>query len=401
MKHTDCSLALAVLLVLFTAACSGSSGSASAPPTPGPTPPPSPQISLQEAFPNLSFTQPVAMVQAPGDATRWYVTQRAGSIITFENDPAVASASFFASIQARVVSSGEGGLLSMAFAPDYANNRAVFLAYTGGSPFESRIASFLANPDGLTLDDASETIILRQSEPFSNHNIGNLAFGPGPAADDQYLYAGFGDGGSGGDPNDNAQNPFNFLGTILRLDVSPITGYSIPPDNPFADGANAAPEVFAFGFRNPWRFSFDKTNGTLWAADVGQSSFEEVNIVTAGGNYGWRCYEGNSVFNGSNCPPQDDLTFPVAVYSHPVGGASVTGGFVYRGAAVSGLQGVYVFGDFVSGTIWGLFPESANQFRMEVLLESGLNIVSFAEDHSGELLVVDFAGGIFRIVNGG
>lgn len=397
-SHTACSLTVAMLLAV--AGCGGSSGSV-APPTPGPTPPPpGPIIALENAFPNLTFFQPVAMTQAPGDPSRMFVVSRGGAIQVFDNDPAVTSTAVFGNISGRVNNSGEGGLLGMALHPDFATNGALFVSYTGGSPMQSRVSSFFANPGGTTLDDTSETILMVQDEPFSNHNIGYLSFGPGPAGSQQYLYVGFGDGGSGGDPGDNAQNPFSFHGSILRVDVSALTAYSIPPDNPFASGTTAAPETFAYGFRNPWRFSFDRAGGTLWAADVGQDGIEEVNIVTSGGNYGWRCYEGSAAFNQANCPGASAFTFPVAEYTHPPGGASVTGGFVYRGTAISNLQGVYLFSDFLSGTIWGLFPEGGGQFRMQVLLESGLNVVSFAQDLDGELYVLDFGGAIYRIVQG-
>ena len=390
-------LCLPVLcLLLLLGACSGSSSSS---PTPVPAPPPpATQVALIEAFPDLSFNQPLSMQQAPGDPGTWFVAERAGRIVSFANDPTSSSTSVYASLGSRVNSMGEGGLLGLAFHPDYASNRAVFVSYTGGSPTESRVSVFFANSDGLTLDENSETVLIRQEEPFSNHNIGYLTFGPGPASPEQYLYVGFGDGGSGGDPNDNGQNPFNFHGAVLRVDVSALTAYSIPPDNPFADGMAGAPEVFAYGFRNPWRFSFDGISGDLWLGDVGQDRFEEINIVGAGGNYGWRCYEGNAEFDISDCPGPSLLEFPAAVYSHPQGGASVTGGYVYRGSAVSGLRGIYIFGDFLTGTIWGLFPESGDNYRMEVLLESGLNVVSFAEDLAGEIYVIDFAGGVYKLV---
>lgn len=393
--------ALLGVILFALAGCSGSSGSA---PSPGPLPDPPPpalQIALINAFPNLSFSQPLTMRQPPGDPSRWFIVERAGRILVFDNDPTTTSTSQFGSLGPIVSTTGEGGLLGFAFHPDYASNRAVFVTYTGDNTQQSRVASFFANPDGLTLDENSETILIRQDEPFTNHNIGNISFGPGPTSNDQYLYVGFGDGGSGGDPNDNGQNPFSFSGSLIRINVDALTAYSIPPDNPFSSGTAGSPEVFAYGFRNPWRFSFDRLNGTLWAGDVGQGRFEEIDIVVSGGNYGWRCFEGNTEFNISNCPSPSTLVAPVAVYAHPDGGgASVTGGYVYRGSAITALQGVYLFGDFLTGTIWGLFPEANNQYRMEVLLESGLNIVSFAEDLAGEVYVIDFAGSVFKVVSG-
>lgn len=377
----------------------GSSGSGLGP-GPVPDPPTAQGIALENAFPALSFNQPVAMLQAPGDPSRWYVVERAGRILSFDNAAGVSTTAEFASLSSRVNSVGEGGLLGMAFHPDYASNRAVFVTYTGGNPLESRLAVFFAESDGLTLDESSETVLIRQEEPFSNHNVGQLAFGPGPASAQEYLYVGFGDGGSGGDPNNNGQNPFNFHGAMLRIDVSALTAYGIPPDNPFANGLDGAPEVFAFGFRNPWRFSFDTATGTLWAGDVGQDRFEEIDIVTAGGNYGWRCYEGSSQFDISNCPDPATFIFPAAAYAHPSGGASVTGGYVYRGSEIESLQSVYVFGDFLTGTIRGLSEEAGGGFRTDILLESGLNIVSFAQDAAGEIYVIDFSGGLYKVIRG-
>ncbi len=362
-----------------------------------PAPPLVPQLALVPAFPNLAFNQPVSLLQAPGDGSRWYLIEKAGRILVFDNDAAVQEFSVFADLSAQVNPAGEGGLLGMAFHPDFADNHWVFLSYTAGN-FESRLAHFQADAAGLSLDESSETILITLDQPFTNHNGGHIAFGPGAAASGEYLYMGFGDGGGGGDPGNRAQDPFTFFGAILRIDVSAGTAYSVPQDNPFSDGLAASPEIFAYGFRNPWRFSFDREQGTLWLADVGQNAFEEVNTVVAGGNYGWRCYEGNVAFDTAGCPPEAQLEFPVSVYAHSGGGASVTGGHVYRGTLVNGLGGTYVFGDFITGAVRGLVPEEGGQYRLESLLESGLNIVSFAEDFSGELYVVDFSGSIYQIV---
>lgn len=389
-----------VIGMLFAACAAGAcNGGGSDTPVIAPPPPPPPvSYAVERAFPNLTFAQPVAMIQAPGDPSRWYVVEKAGRILVFDNDDATTDVDVFADLRARVSSSAsEAGLLSAAFHPGYANNRALFVSYTGGS-LESRVAQFFANPAGTALNTSSETVLLRLDQPFTNHNGGHIAFGPGPTGPRALLYIAFGDGGSSGDPNGLAQNPFNWFGAILRIDVANLTSYSVPPDNPFANGVDALPEVYAYGFRNPWRFSFDSANGELWLGDVGQNSFEEVDRVVAGGNYGWRCYEGDAEFDLTGCPAPAELEFPVATYANPSEGISVTGGFVYRGAQLTELVGAYIFGDFGSGTIWQLTP-SGTGFEREVLVDSGLSIAAFGEDSAGELYVVDVvAGTLHRLI---
>lgn len=385
-----------LLAACAAGACNG--GGSDTPVITPPPPPPPVSYAVERAFPNLTFAQPVAMIQAPGDPSRWYVVEKAGRILVFDNDDATTDVDVFADLRARVSSSAsEAGLLSAAFHPGYANNRALFVSYTGGS-LESRVAQFFANASGTALNTSSETVLLRLDQPFTNHNGGHIAFGPGPTGPRALLYIAFGDGGSSGDPNGLAQNPFNWFGAILRIDVANLTSYSVPPDNPFANGVDALPEVYAYGFRNPWRFSFDSANGELWLGDVGQNSFEEVDRVVAGGNYGWRCYEGDAEFDLTGCPAPAELEFPVATYANPSEGISVTGGFVYRGAQLTELVGAYLFGDFGSGTIWQLTP-SGTGFEREVLVDSGLSIAAFGEDSAGELYVVDVvAGTLHRLI---
>ncbi len=348
---------------------------------------------------------PVAMMQASGDPSRWFVIEQQGVVRVFPNMANVTNndVSVFIDISARVVSGGERGLLGMAFHPNFGNgNFEVFLSYTrNNGDLESAITRFRSNDNGLTLDATMEDIILTIPQEFNNHNGGQITFGP-----DGFLYAGWGDGGSGGDPNDHAQNTNNLLGTITRINVNGGTPYAIPAGNPFAAnsanpcpqgfGGGDCPEIYAYGFRNPWRWSFDRLNDDLWVGDVGQNQWEEVDRVVVGANYGWRCREGAHNFNTVGCG--GGLIDPITEYDHSLG-QSITGGYVYRGAAIPELQGFYVFGDFVSGRIWAI-PATSQQGAVGLeLLDTAFGISSFAEDHDGELYVIDYAGGVHRIVD--
>ncbi len=400
------SLPVFALLGLVTlAACSGGGdGGGDTEPPPPPPPPPAPSIQLTRVFPALSFTSPVLAVQAPADPSRWFIVEQAGLIRVFDNVADAATSSVFIDIASRVQAGGERGLLGMAFDPQFEQNGRVFLHYTrdDAGQLQSVLAAYTSPDGGDTLDPATERILLRVDQPFDNHNGGHLAFGP-----DGMLYMALGDGGSGGDPQNNAQNTHNLLGKILRLDVSSGTDYSIPAGNRWADnpqcatgtGAAECPEIHAYGLRNPWRFSFDSGTDELWVGDVGQGDWEEVDRIVAGGNYGWRFREGAHCFNPpSNCPTQgggDTLIDPDAEYGRDLG-ASVTGGYVYRGTTVAGLTGRYVFGDFVSGRIFAHTPGSGVR-APDVLLDSTLRISSFAEGVDGEIYVVDYSGGLYRI----
>ena len=420
---------LGLLIVVALAGCGGgSSGGGSAPPPP-PAPPGSgldarpnntsclapdrttttaASIRVARVFPALGFTSPVLAAQAPGDASRWFIVEQAGRVRVFDNVATVTVTSPFVDIVARVASGGETGLLGMAFDPGFASNGRVFLHYTrdNSGQLQSVLAAYTSVDDGATLDPASERILLTVDQPFNNHNGGHLAFGP-----DDMLYMALGDGGSGGDPNDNGQNRQTLLGKILRLDVSSGTDYSIPAGNrwagnahcPTGTGAAECPEIHAYGLRNPWRFSFDSGTGDLWVGDVGQNTWEEVDRIVAGGNYGWRFREGAHCFNpSSNCPTQSDgdaLLDPDAEYGRNLG-ASVTGGYVYRGAGITALAGRYVFGDFISGRIFAHTPGSGVR-APDVLLDSALSISSFAEGEDGEIYVVDYGGGLYRIEDDG
>jgi glucose/arabinose dehydrogenase len=405
--------ALIGIAALFFLPSCGGSGNASLGPPPAPPPPPPPPpaaitVTTDRVFDQVVMLAPVAMLQAPGDSSRWFVVEQQGIVRVFPNMANVTNndVSVFIDIRARVISGGERGLLGMAFHPDFGNgNFEVFLSYTrdnGG--LESAVTRFRSNDNGLTLDDTMEDIILTIPQVFNNHNGGQIAFGS-----DGFLYAGWGDGGSSGDPNDRAQDTSNLLGTISRIDVDGGMPYGIPAGNPFA--ANAAnpcsqgfgggdcPEIYAYGFRNPWRWSFDRQNGDLWVGDVGQNQWEEVNRVVANGNYGWRCREGMHDFNmtGMGCGGGGHID-PITEYNHSLG-QSITGGYVYRGAGIPELQGSYVYGDFVQGRVWAIPATSQQGAVGQEILNTALSISSFAEDHDGELYVIDYGGGAYQLVD--
>lgn len=366
------------------------------------------EISLTR-FTNHSFTEPVLMLQAPHEATYWYVVEQDGVVRRF-NPGSSTEPAVFVDVTSRVVSGGEMGLLGMAFHPDYPADPRVFLSYTAPDPRRSVISEFVAASGGAVLDPASERVLLTINQPESNHNGGGIAFGP-----DRMLYIGIGDGGGGGDlhgPIGNGQSLQTLLGKMIRIDVSDTSGavrYRVPDSNPYASsgavcnttGATTAPqcsEIYAYGFRNPWRWSFDRSNGDLWVADVGQGAWEEVNLVAAGGNYGWRCREGAHDFATGDTPGCEtaELIDPVTEYDRSFG-FSVTGGYVYRGSQNTSLSGRYLFGDFGTGRIWAWLPENTTGRTPTELLESGLSISAFGQGADGELYVVDYGGGLYRI----
>ncbi len=357
-------------------------------------------IVTQDAFPNLAnFGQLLALVQALGDNTQFYAVEQPGRVHRFANSPNVSTSTVFVDISGRVDNGpSEAGLLGIAFHPDFQNNGQVFLSYTA-SGLTSRISRFRSPDGGVTLDPNSEQVLLSIGQPAGNHNGGGIAFGA-----DGLLYIGFGDGGGAGDTANNAQNTGNLLGTMLRIDVNNAPqgqNYGIPADNPFASSscvAGACPEIYAWGLRNPWRWSFDRSTGGLWLGDVGQGTIEEIDRIERGGNYGWRCYEGSQSFNLGGCGAENEYVFPVAEYDHGLGN-SVTGGYVYRGTSIPNLVGTYLYGDFGSGRIWGFSLGSPGSTATE-LLTTSFNISSFAEDNDGELYVLDYSGRIHRVVEG-
>jgi glucose/arabinose dehydrogenase len=338
------------------------------------------------------FRQPVFATHAGDGSGRIFVLEKAGRIVALAADG--SNPQTFLDISDRVgSSSSEQGLLGLAFDPGFTSNGRLFVYYTdkGG---DTVIARLIANAERSAADPGSETVLLTAAQPASNHNGGIIAFGP-----DGYLYAGLGDGGAANDRFGHGQNLGSILGTVIRIDVSG-DGALAPADNPFVGQEGARPEIWAYGLRNPWRFSFDRLTGDLWIADVGQNQWEEVNVQPAGEpggqNYGWPIMEGTRCFQADTCQ-QGGLVLPVAEYGHALG-CSVTGGYVYRGAAQPALQGIYFYGDYCSGRIWGL-AQAGSQWTNVELLSSGVQISSFGETESGEVLVVDYAGNLLRLVD--
>jgi len=350
------------------------------------------QFTLQNAFPNLSFSSPVFLTHADDSTDRIFVVEQEGRIKVFQNSSTVLVAKEFLNITDRVTYGGEMGLLGLAFHPDYENNGYFYVNYTGGSPLTTFISRFqvTSNPD--SADKNSEFEILTFTQPYQNHNGGWVGFGP----NDGYLYIATGDGGSGGDPQNNGQRINTLLGKILRIDVDGGTPYTIPPTNPFVDSTNAQvrKEIYAWGMRNPWRCSFDPVTGWLWAGDVGQGSWEEIDVIEIGKNYGWRCYEGNHVFDMSLCN-YPEYIFPIWEYEHGPE-CSITGGYVYRGMNVPELDGKYVYGDFCSNKIWALEYDGINPPTNQLLLTATGGLSSFGVDQNNELYLTSFNGNVYR-----
>ena len=346
------------------------------------------QSVLLESF-GPSFNSPVEIKNA-GDE-RLFVVEKSGKIKILNQNGSVNSTPFL-DIEDRVsTNANERGLLGLAFHPNYPENPFFFVNYTNNSG-ATTISKFSVSADQNIAND-SETILLEINQPYANHNGGCINFGP-----DGNLYIGMGDGGSGGDPQNYSQNTESLLGKMLRINVN-SGAYSIPENNPYGD------EIWSVGLRNPWKFSFDSLNGDLWIADVGQNEYEEINMVQnnpANINYGWRCYEGNEPYNLSGCP-DEGLTFPVSTYSHYSSGdfkCSITGGYVYRGNQISGLNGVYFFADYCSGEI-GLLSKNENDEWDMSLAFPNINgsWVSFGEDINGELYIASINGGVYKIID--
>jgi len=317
--------------------------------------------------------------------------------VVFDNSPATTSAGTFLDIRDRVNDDGdEEGLLGLAFHPQFKSNGYFYVDYTASGPDRTVIARYQVDPANANrADKNSQLVLLEISQPYSNHNGGQIVFGP-----DGYLYIAMGDGGSGGDPHNNGQNPQALLGKILRIDVnSPSAGrnYGIPADNPFVNNASGyKEEIYAYGLRNPWRFSFDSTTGWLWAADVGQNRIEEIDIIEKGKNYGWRIMEGTECYNpGRGCDTRG-LVQPIWEYSHETG-QSITGGFVYRGSSVPELVGQYIYADYVSGRIWALRYDGHGRAINTELVDTPFLISSFGVDRNNELYLCTFNKRIYRL----
>ncbi len=356
-------------------------------------------ISWQAIFPSLpNIANATNLIQIPTDDTYWYATRQPGRVVRFQNNAAANSLTEVLNIEDRVdFSGGETGLLGIVFHPQFANNRYVFFNYIGrntNNNMETRVTRFEVANDG-TINRDSEIILLRFNQPYSNHNGGQIAFGS-----DGYLYISSGDGGSGGDPQQNGQNTNNLLGKILRIDVNNTSGgrnYAIPTDNPFAV-AGGAPEIWAYGLRNPWRFGFDKETNELWVGDVGQGAWEEVNLVTRGGNYGWGDMEGDFCYSErSNCSTANKIK-PVLSISHNTGVCSVIGGYVYRGAQYPAAYGKYFFTDFCVNTMQSITRNNNGGISVGNHGTVPVDIVSFAQDNQGELYAIGQSGAGSQIV---
>lgn len=351
------------------------------------TPEPEPVSAIQLTLVAGGFERPTFLTHA-GDG-RLFVSDQVGRIHIIENGEVLPAP--FLDIRDRIGSEAlEQGLLSVAFHPEYAQNGRFYANYTNlnGDTVISRFQVNAADPN--SADPASETNIMTLEQPFANHNGGQLKFGP-----DGYLYIGMGDGGSANDPEGNGQNPSNLLGALLRIDVDNGDPYAIPSNNPFAGDPDRADEIWAYGLRNPWRFSFDRLTGDLYLADVGQRTWEEINYQPAasdgGENYGWNTLEGNHCFENAGCDSAGTI-LPVAEYDHGFG-CSVTGGYIYRGSQFPALTANYFFADYCSGIIWRLFRHPEGDWSQEMVLESGRTISSFGEDVNGELYLLDHADG--------
>jgi glucose/arabinose dehydrogenase len=352
-------------------------------------------IEVERVFPDLSFQEMTNLVQPDDTSDLIFVTEQGGVIYSFSfNNP--QQANVFLDITGRVNRGGnEEGLLGLVFDSGYQENGYFYVYYSAADPTRSVLSRFNLDQENMDVaDPESEVIIMEIEQPYSNHNAGQLAFGP-----DGYLYIALGDGGSAGDPLGNGQNLGTLLGSILRINVNELSGpgdYGIPADNPFVGVGGAREEIWAFGLRNPWRFSFDLETGLLWVGDVGQSAWEEIDIITKGANYGWNTMEGSHCYSPATGCNQSGLTLPVVEYDHSQG-CSVTGGYVYRGDQIASLQGYYVYGDYCSGNIWALAYDGSVVTENKLLVDSGLSITSFGEDLAGNLYILDRQGGIYTL----
>ena len=392
MTTAGCATVLVAACVAIACA-----GPAPAPPAPSPTGEPVtqgiPRLDIVRALPDLSLPGMTNLVHAAG-GNRLYISTREGVVMAVDPDGTGAGAFVYLDISDRVSDRGrEEGLLGLAFDPGHADSGLLYVYYSAAGPRRAVLSRFAAPPGGAAADPDSEVVILEIPQPFANHNGGQIAFGP-----DGMLYVAIGDGGGAGDPLGSGQDRSTLLGSILRIDVSGVSAeapYRVPPDNPFAaqDGGVRG-EIWAYGLRNPWRFSFDPLTGDLWAADVGQDALEEIDLIRPGLNYGWSVMEGRECFS----PPQgcdaSDLEPPVTQYGRD-GGCSVTGGYVYRGTRLPALRGAYVYGDFCSGRVWALRHDGSEVTEGGLVADTDLPISSFGVDGAGELYVLSLDGGVY------
>jgi hypothetical protein len=350
------------------------------------------QYSVEMAFPNLMFNQPVGIVSSGEGSNMLFVIEQAGIIRVFENLPAVSTSNVFLDIQSKVLYGGEQGLLGLAFHPNYAVNGYFYVNYVAANPTRTIIARYSVSSNSNQALENSELVLLEVNQPFSNHKGGQLAFDA-----DGYLYIGLGDGGSGGDPFGNGQNRTILLGKILRIDVDSTSSdrnYGIPSDNPYSGNAlGYREEIYAYGFRNPWRFSFDALNGRLWVGDVGQNQREEIDVVEKGKNYGWNIMEGSIAYAGGD---QTGLELPVWDYFRSEG-ICVIGGYSYYGSVNTELYSKYIFGDYGSGKIWALNYSGTGQATNTLLVDTDLSISSFGLGNQKEIYICSLDGRIYTL----
>jgi glucose/arabinose dehydrogenase len=369
-----------------------------------------PKVRLERILPELTLERPIWMEEVSG---RLYLVEQQGRIITTQKGgDGKQTAEFLNIVDRKPLVDNEEGLLGLAFHPGFATNRLFYIYYTGHNPRRSIISEFKTSNDGDKADLTSERVVMEIPQPYSNHNGGQISFGP-----DGFLYITLGDGGAGDDPHNNGQNSASFLGKILRIEVNTRAtinkkqvGYGIPKDNPFVKwGSGVRHEVWAYGLRNVWRFSWDRQTGEMWAGDVGQNLWEEVDIIVKGGNYGWSAREGFHDFKphaeGATYRepiieyPHNPQIAPQSPFPHDGFGLSITGGYVYRGKKSPTLQGLYIYGDYALGSVFGLRHENGRVSDQMILLQQPKNIMSFAQDLDGELYLLAQDGGVYNIVS--
>lgn len=337
--------------------------------------------------------RPLQATNAGDGSGRLFIVEQRGRILVWDGSELTTFLDV-SNLSSRIMGYSERGLLGLAFHPDYAENGEFFINYTDRNG-TTVVARYTVSDNPNVADPNSAEILLTQQQPFANHNGGHLAFGP-----DGMLYIAMGDGGSAGDPVGAGQNPNTWLGSILRIDVNAESGYVVPEDNPFAGTGLDSEEVWAYGLRNPWRFSFDRATGDLYIGDVGQNVYEELNFEPAdsrgGLNYGWNVYEANERYARGN--REINAVFPFATYRHQNGNCSVTGGYVYRGDAIPDLQGTYLYGDYCTGNVWAAYRDMTGNWNDTLFLRTGYQVSSFGEDEAGEMYIVDYRGSVNKIV---